>query len=105
MPVYMERKLGPDTPLASYRIYHRRLFKSQQYTVTIRRNTVSFLNKKTGEEIVVDPKKEDYGLHLKNPHFHSKNNILLINRGGETIGLTGHGPVCKALKKWWLQWS
>lgn len=91
----------PDTPLQTFIIknpYQGLL--GAKYQLTIRENTLCFLNLKTNEDLILDPQKGDYGLELHSPLM-SNDHIILINPKGDRLVFRANGKAVTTLKAWW----
>jgi hypothetical protein len=94
-------KSPPDTPLQTFTIKNpSEGLMGTKYQLTIRENTLYFLNLKTNEDLILDPQKGNFGLELHSPLI-SYDHIVLINPEGERLVFRADGKIVNILKSWW----
>jgi len=90
---------GPDTPLATFAIRRKGGMFGTKYRLTIRENTLCFLNLKTKESLILDPANGEFGLELHSP-LRTYDHIILMDAVGGRLVFRADGKTVKSLKSW-----
>jgi len=93
---------SPDTVLHAFTVRGPGGLFGTKCRLVVRQNTLSFCDPNTGEELVIDPRRGDYGIELRSPLI-SPNNITLINPRGEKLVFRASANPVRVLKSWWKE--